>query len=76
MKLSDIFIEKSGFSWRKTLTANASIVFSVSTIGYLIANGFSELPASYQAIIAGVFAFYFAKDLFSKGQQKEQTPEA
>lgn len=51
------------FSWRKLMTGGALIVFMMSVIGYLITNNFAELPGSYQAIIAGVFAFYFGKDL-------------
>lgn len=51
------------FSWRKLMTGGALLTFMMSVIGYLIVNNFEELPGSYQAIIAGVFAFYFGKDL-------------
>jgi hypothetical protein len=55
------------FSWRKGLTAIAASVFAVVCIAYLF--GCPELPQSYQAIIAGVFAFYFMKDrLRSEGR--------
>ena len=50
-------------SIRKAMTVVATFIFAISCIGYLIANKFSELPASYQAIIAGVFGFYFLKGL-------------
>lgn len=57
-----IFTESSGtFSWRKAGTALCFLLFAVSVIGYSIANNWAELPASYIAIIAGVFIFYFAK---------------
>lgn len=52
----------NNFSWRKLMTCGALICFMTSVLGYLITNNFSELPGSYQAIIAGVFVFYFGKD--------------
>ena len=57
-----IFTESSGtFSWRKAGTALCFLLFATSVLGYNIANNWEELPASYMAIIAGVFVFYFAK---------------
>lgn len=50
----------ASFSYRRLLTIVAAGVFVASTVAYLL--GAPELPAGYQAIIAGVFAFYFAKD--------------
>lgn len=50
------------FSWRKLMTGGALICFMTSVMGYLITNNFTELPGSYQGIIAGVFIFYFGKD--------------
>lgn len=59
----NIFKDKSEYSWRKVLTALAAFLFAFSVVGWLIKNTFAELPTAYQAIIAGVFAFYFAKDI-------------
>ena len=57
----NLFKEQSGnYSWRKILTAIAGVLFAFSVIGYLF--GLPELPPSYQAIISGVFVFYFFKD--------------
>lgn len=59
-----LFKEENGtYSWRKILTALSGSLFGYSVIGHQIKSGFEELPSSYQAIIAGVFAFYFAKDV-------------
>jgi len=56
------FTEQDGqFSWRKTGTAICFSVFATACIGFLITHGFDELPGSYQAIIGGVFVFYFGK---------------
>jgi len=54
---------KDNVSWRKIMTCGALITFMSSVMGYLITHNFDELPSSYQAIIAGVFVFYFGKDL-------------
>jgi len=48
------------FSWRKALTAIAGFCFLFSVIMYTF--GFPEIPATYQAIITGVFGAYFFKD--------------
>lgn len=59
-----LFCEANGeVSWRKIMTAGATIVFMTASIGYLIANKFAELPDSYQLIISGVFGFYFLKSI-------------
>jgi uncharacterized membrane protein len=63
------------FSWRKLMTGGALIAFMTSVMGYLITNNFNELPGSYQAIIAGVFVFYFGKD-FIRGTQITTDNEA
>ena len=55
------FLENGEYSWRKTGTAICYLVFAIACIGNLIAHNFVELPKSYQAIIAGVFVFYFGK---------------
>jgi putative Mn2+ efflux pump MntP len=65
-----LFLEKSGFSWRKALTALTALTFVTACIGYLITNDFKELPGSYQAIIGGVFVFYFGKGFFEGKQIK------
>jgi putative Mn2+ efflux pump MntP len=59
----NLFNDNSKTSWRKILTGIAAFLFAFSVIGWLLRNAFAELPAAYQAIIAGVFAFYFAKDM-------------
>jgi len=65
-KVLRVFTDQGGeFSWRKIMTAMASAIFAVASVGYLIKNDFDELPSSYQAIIAGVFAFYFMKSIFT-----------
>lgn len=61
--MGTVFKEGGNFSWRKIMTAGALLSFMVSVLGYLITNNFAELPVSYQAIIAGVFVFYFSKDI-------------
>lgn len=55
-----LFKDKDGYSWRKILTAIAGFLFAFSVIGYEF--GLPELPNSYQAIISGVFVFYFFKE--------------
>jgi hypothetical protein len=66
-KVFAIFTEKGGeFSWRKIMTAACLFLFLLSVTGWLIKHDFDELPTSYQAIIAGVFAFYFAKTILEK----------
>lgn len=58
-----LFKEDDGvtYSWRKIMTASGVVVFLMATIGYLIKHDFNELPASYQAIVSGIFVFYFGK---------------
>lgn len=64
--MGTVFKEQDGgFSWRKIMTAGALFCFMTSVMGYLIVNNFAELPNSYQLIIAGVFVFYFGKDVIS-----------
>jgi uncharacterized membrane protein len=64
--MGSVFKDKGEFSWRKIMTCGALICFMMSVIGYLFNNKFAELPGSYQAIIAGVFVFYFGKELVRK----------
>lgn len=47
-------------SGRKALTMLTAVLFSYSVIAYL--HGAPVLPTSYVAIMAMVWAFYFAKD--------------
>lgn len=63
--IKGFFTDKDGVvSWRKIMTCGLLICFMTAVLGYLISHNFKdELPGSYQAIIAGGFAFYFAKDL-------------
>ena len=73
-----IFNENSPVSWRKILTFISGLIFFIACIGYLYSNGFKkELPTSYQAIIGGVFAFYFAKELIRNtkiiSEEKDET---
>lgn len=63
-KISGIFCDSGEFSWRKIMTAGALVCFMTASLGYLITNSFAELPGTYQAIISGVFAFYFMKSFF------------
>jgi uncharacterized membrane protein len=58
-----LFFKNKEFSWRKALTGLIALTFVTACVGYLIATGFKELPVNYQAIIAGVFVFYFGKGL-------------
>jgi hypothetical protein len=61
----NILQEKDGsFSWRKGLTALSGAMFVLACVVFWI--GGKELPVSYQAIIAAVFAFYFVKDKLRK----------
>lgn len=79
-KALNIFTDCKGeFSWRKIMTACALVVFMTASFGYLIKTNFDELPDSYQAIIAGVFGFYFIKSIFvpekflvTNGEQKRK----
>ena len=67
--MRNIFLEKDGmFSWRKLMTAVALFCFALAVVGWLVVYNFAALPASYQAIIAGVFVFYFGKGLIEKTQ--------
>jgi len=61
--LKILFFGGNEFSWRKALTAITAFVFAFAVIGFLF--GLPEIPSSYQAIIAGVFGFYFFKEVFS-----------
>jgi len=55
-----LFKETDGsYSWRKILTGLTAFVFCFAVIGFLF--GLPELPTSYQAIVSGVFVFYFFK---------------
>lgn len=66
-KIKEWFTEADGSpSWRKILTAEGGILFAYAVIGFEIKNHFAELPASYQAILAGIFAFYFIKKPLEK----------
>lgn len=56
----NLFKEGENYSWRKILTAITVLLFAFAVIGFLF--GLPELPASYQAIISGVFVFYFFKE--------------
>jgi membrane associated rhomboid family serine protease len=67
-----IFTENEEFSWRKIMTFGALICFMASVLGHLVTHNFDELPASYQGIIAGVFAFYFMKSFFRKIGVKDE----
>lgn len=58
-----IFEDKGEFSWRKIMTAGCLAVFLVAQVGFLISHHFDELPASYWSVNAGVFSFYFLKDI-------------
>lgn len=60
-----IFEDKDGtFSFRKLMTAGVLVIFMYSVVGYL--HGLPEIPQSYQLIVAGVFAFYFGKEMLKK----------
>lgn len=62
----NIFTESGGvFSWRKAGTAIVFIVFAYAVIGFCHKHNFDELPGSYLGIIAGVFGFYFFKDVIN-----------
>ena len=62
--LKVLFFKDGEFSWRKALTAITAFVFAFVVIGFEF--GMKEIPMSYQAIISGVFGFYFLKDVFNK----------
>jgi len=64
MKYGFLTDKDETFSFRKLMTLVTLTCFAAAMIGFLIVNKFAELPASYQAIIAGVFAFYFGKEIF------------
>jgi hypothetical protein len=61
--LSPFFDTDESFSWKKGMTAAVTFVFVYATVGFLQHNDFDALPASYQWIIAAVFAAYFGKDI-------------
>ena len=72
-KILGVFTDNGEFSLRKIMTCGALICFLTAVIGFLVNNKFAELPGSYQAIISGVFAFYFMKSFFRNvkiGQEK------
>lgn len=60
--IKTFFFKGEEFSWRKALTCLVALVFVFVTIGYEF--GLPEIPKSYQMIIAGVFGFYFTKEIF------------
>lgn len=64
-----LFFKEGEFSWRKALTAITALTFFIASVGYLVFS-WNELPKSYQVIIAGVFTFYFGKDLISNKKIK------
>jgi len=63
-KIFGMFTDAGEFSWRKIMTGGSLFCFMLANVGYLIKNDFAELPGTYQAIISGVFAFYFMKSFF------------
>lgn len=74
-KIIGMFSDHGEVSWRKIMTAGALICFMTAVLGFLVENHFAELPPSYQAIIAGVFAFYFAKSLIRNTKVTTNTAE-
>ena len=61
----NIFKTTSAYSWRKILTALCAVLFAFSYVGNQLFK-FPEVPATYMAVIASVFAFYFLKQLADK----------
>ena len=57
-----IFSEDSKFSFRKLWALVCLVLFATSVIGYLVANGFGEIPSAYWGGIYIVILFYFARD--------------
>ncbi|MGB3988620.1 MAG: hypothetical protein WBK67_02940 [Minisyncoccales bacterium] len=84
--LSPFFDADETFSWKKGMTGAVTFIFVYAAVGYLNKHNFDPLPASYQWIMAAVFAAYFGKDIpesllnvigkyfESKGFKKENLP--
>lgn len=72
--MSNPFKTSSPYSWRKILTALCALLFAFSYVGQQLFK-FPEVPASYMAVVASVFAFYFLKGVLEKakpGDNQEQ----
>ena len=70
MKINDLYSDKNGFSWRKTLTLLAALLFVIACIIYWIWR--IALPTEYMTIIAAVFSFYFFRAKMSGESQQYQ----
>jgi len=59
---SKMFKNNTGenYSWRKILTAEAAILFGLSTLGLIFGLG-QKLPLEYLAILTTIITFYFVK---------------
>jgi hypothetical protein len=73
--MKTLFMDKGEISWRKIMTCCALLCFMISVMGYLVKYDFAELPASYQAIIAGVFTFYFMKGFLRNVKITKDEPQ-
>jgi hypothetical protein len=65
---------KDVFSWRKAMTATTTLTFAACQLAHVFLPWTRELPASYVAIDAGVFVFYFGKDVFNRLQLNKAEP--
>ena len=64
--------ENHVFSWRKTLTAIAALLFIAACIIYWMFG--IELPGEYILIISRVFAFYFLKNRMNGQNSNNKQP--
>lgn len=72
-----ILSELSNFSFRKLAALTCILIFAIACIGFLIINGFKELPASYVLVISTIMISYFAKkpisEITAKFSKNEET---
>lgn len=62
----DNVAKKDVFSWQAALTAMTGVSFIVCKLGFAFNPNVRAIPDGYLAVDAGVFIFYFGKQVFDR----------